>query len=290
MTTRVLAVIVFAGAFCGQLAVAGAAPEQLPGPQIVESTKPSGNLPALPPAPRGKSTVIGGEITGIDRVRDELTLKVFGQSSMKILFDERTLVYLDGKRIPVRELTSSRRASVQTTLDGTKVFAVSIHILSQSPEGEFRGSVLNYNPETRALTVSAAHMRDAIQLRVPGNTPVFREGQHAFSSVPSGTPDLVKGALVSVTFEPGKDGRGVANKIVILAIPGAEFLFSGNLSSLDMHTGTLVLVDPRDDQSYQILFDSARFPASRNLHEGDYISVSATYDGAHFRARSLTAH
>jgi len=256
----------------------------------VESTKPSGNLPALPPAPRGKSTVIGGEITGIDRVRDELTLKVFGQSSMKILFDERTLVYLDGKRIPVRELTSSRRASVQTTLDGTKVFAVSIHILSQSPEGEFRGSVLNYNPETRALTVSAAHMRDAIQLRVPGNTPVFREGQHAFSSVPSGTPDLVKGALVSVTFEPGKDGRGVANKIVILAIPGAEFLFSGNLSSLDMHTGTLVLVDPRDDQSYQILFDSARFPASRNLHEGDYISVSATYDGAHFRARSLTAH
>jgi len=288
--TRVLAVVVFGGALCAQLAVAGATSGQLPGSQNLKPAKASGNYSDLPPAPGGKSTVIGGEITRIDHVRDELTLKVFGQRSTKILFDERTLVYLDGKRVSLRDLTSSRRASVQTTLDGTNVFAVSIHILSQTPEGQLRGSVLSYNPETRALTISAAQMRDAIRLLVPANTPVFRKGQPAFSSAPSGTSDLVKGALVTVAFKPGKDGRGVASQVVILATPGAEFVFSGKLSSLDMHTGSLVLVDPRDDKSYQIFFDSAHLPASQNLHEGDHIRVSATFDGAHFVADSLAVN
>lgn len=33
---------------------------------------------SLPPAPKGKSTVIGGAIRGVDRVRDQFTLDVFG--------------------------------------------------------------------------------------------------------------------------------------------------------------------------------------------------------------------
>jgi hypothetical protein len=96
------------------------------------------------PAAR-KSTVIGGAIQNIDPVRDQFTLKVFGGKPMKILFDERTQVYRDGKKTPLRELRPDDHASVETVLDGTKVFALSVHMLSQLPEGERQGQVIDYN-------------------------------------------------------------------------------------------------------------------------------------------------
>lgn len=287
----VVAVVMLSGALIAQLAIASAKSEQIADAQSgAESASVSGNLPPLPSAPQGMSTIMGGAIMSIDRVRDELTLKVFGQRPTKILFDERTKVFRDGKKIPLRDLTSADHASVQTMLDGTNVFAISIHILSQSPAGEFQGNVLNYNPETRMLTVGAVQLRDPIKLLVPVNARVFREGQGPFSSASSGVSDLVNGALISVTFESNKDGRGVASRIAILAIPGSAFVFSGNLSSLDMHTGSLVLVDPRDDKIYQISFDPARLPASQNLREGVRIRVVATYDGTRYMASALAVN
>lgn len=285
---RVLVVIMLSGAVIAQLAVASARSEQVPNPQsALESASASDNLPALPPEPQGKSTVLGGEIMSVDRVRDELTLKVFGQRPTKILFDERTQVYCDGQKIPLRDLTSADHASVQTLLDGTNVFALSIHILSRSPEGEFQGSVLNYNPATRELTVGALQFRNPIKLLLPVNTRILRKGQGPFSSASSGAPDLVKGTFISVSFESDKDGRSVATQIAVLATPGSTFVFSGNLSSLDMHSGSLVLVDPRDDKSYQIVFDPTQLPASRNLHEGDSVRVIATFDGTRYVARAI---
>lgn len=288
---RVFAAAMLSGALIAQLAIAGAKSEQIADAQSgVESASVSGNLSALPSAPQGMSTILGGSIMSIDRVRDELTLKVFGQGPTKILFDERTQAFRDGKKISLRDLTSGDHASIQTMLDGTSVFAISIHILSRSPAGEFQGSVLNYDPETRTLAVGAVQLRDPVKLFLPVSARVFREGQSQFTSASSGVSDLVSGALISVTFESDKDGRGVASQIAILAIPGSAFVFSGNLSSLDMHTGSLVLVDPRDDKSYQISFDPARLPATQNLRAGVHIRVVATYDGTRYMASALAVN
>ena len=71
-------------------------------------------------AAAGESTVMGGEIRSVDPVQDQFQLKVFGQRPMKILFDARTQVYRDGKKIPLRDLGSEEHASVQTVLDGAK--------------------------------------------------------------------------------------------------------------------------------------------------------------------------
>jgi hypothetical protein len=279
------------GTLIVQLAITSARSEQIADAQSgLQSASITGNLPALPSAPQGTSTILGGAIMSIDRVRDELTLKVFGQKPTKILFDERTQVFRDGKKISLRDLTSADHASVQTMLDGTRVFAISIHVLSRSPAGEFQGNVLNYNPDTRTLTVGAVQLRDPVRLLLPVNARVFREGQSPFTSASSGVSDLVHGALVSVTFESDKDGRGVASQIAILAIPGSAFVFTGSLSSLDMHTGSLVLVDPRDDKIYQISFDPARLPASQNLRQGDRIRVVATYDGSRYMASALSVN
>ena len=104
---------------------------------------------SLPPIPRGKTTILGGEIRNFDPVRDQFSLQIYGQRPMKILFDERTQVYRDGVKDSSARLGPEDHASVQTILDGENVFAVSIHILSGSPEGECEGRVLRYNPDNR---------------------------------------------------------------------------------------------------------------------------------------------
>jgi hypothetical protein len=245
------------------------------------------NVSSLPPVPKGKSTILGGEIRNVDPVRDQLTLRVFGQHQFKILFDERTQVYLDGKQIPLRDLGPAGHASVQTVLDGTAVYALSIHMLSRMPAGEYQGRVVNYDSGTRELTMSGSLSRQPIKLLVPANTPVVRKGQEQFTDQQSGESDLVRGALVSVEFESDKQGRGVASQLAILATPGSAFVFSGSISSLDMHRGSLVLVDPQDDQSYQVSFDAAKLPASRKLREGDHLKVTANFDGTRYVASAL---
>jgi hypothetical protein len=226
---------------------------------------------------------MGGEILDVDPVSDRFTLSVFGQRRIKILYDERTQIFLDGNAIPLRDLHPLDQASVQTVLDGTDVFALSIHILSRSPEGEFQGYVLNYNPELNELTVGAALSHEAFKLLVPINTRVMREGE----LLASGLSDLAKGALISVRFESDKKGRGIAREITILATPGSATVFSGNLSHLDMHSGSLVLVDPIDEMSHEIFVDFARFPGSRNLHDGDSVRVTATFDGTRYSANVI---
>jgi hypothetical protein len=243
---------------------------------------------ALPAAPRGKSTILGGEIRRVDPVRDEFTLRVFGQRLVKILFDERTQVYLDGKKVPLRDLGSSVHASIETVLDGTDVYALSIHILSHAPGGEYQGRVLGYDSAAHELTISSPISSQSIKLIVPTNTSVVHQGQGALSSALSSTSDLVKGDLISIEFESDNKGRGIASQIAILAAPGSAFIFSGDLSSLDMHSGFLVLVDQRDGKSYAIHFDSRQLPASQNLHEGDHLRVTATYDGTRYVANELS--
>jgi hypothetical protein len=231
---------------------------------------------------------MGGEIRNVNPVKDELTLKVFGQKPVKILFDERTEVYRDGKKIPLHDLHTTDHASVQTVLDGINVFALSIHILSQTPEGDYQGRVLNFNRSTTELTISSVLSRQPLKLLVPADTKVVREGQPSFTAGQRGLSDLVRGDLVSVKFAAGKSGHGVASEISILATPGAEFIFIGNIDALDTHTGTLVLIDPRDDKSYQISFSSSRLPTSKNLHVGDHIIVTANFDGIRYVARAIT--
>jgi hypothetical protein len=230
----------------------------------------------------------------VDLVRDQLTLNVFGGKSLKVLFDARTQVYRDGLRTPLRDLRAGDHVSVETVLDGTTVFARSIHMLSALPEGECQGQVLNYNPAEHELTVRDVLSREPVKLRVPAGTAIVRSGQAASnpgsSDMSSLNLDLAKGALISVKFQSDNKGHGVASQIAILATPGAAFVFVGNIASLDVHSGLLALIDPRDDKRYQIFFDSARFPISRTLHEGADVTVTTEFDGGRYVANTITVN
>jgi len=256
---------------------------------IAETVSPSSGFPVIPPLPPGKTTVMGGTIRNLDLVRDQFSLAPSGEKPMKILFDERTQVFRDGVRIPLRELQPEGHASVQTTLEGTNVFAVSIHILSAFPEGECRGRVLSYNPRTGELAVSSTLSPQPIKLLVPADAPIEREGQPAFASQSRGRSDLVAGALVNATFRHGQNSKDTASRIAILAVPGAAFSFAGKISYLDLSKGLLELVDSNDGKSYELHFPVAHMPANGKANLGDIVTVKAYYDGTQYQASEITA-
>ena len=242
---------------------------------------------ALPAVPRGKGTVIGGVIQHVDPVRDQLTLHAYGTKPIKILFDERTQVFRDGTRMSLRDLRQDDRAAVETILDGTKIFALSVHMLSKAPMGECQGQVLSYNQSTGELVVNDSLSSKPITLRVAAGTSIV-SGQGA-SPGTSGTSALVKGTLISVKFESDTKGRGITRQIGILAAPGSPFDFSGTISHIDMHSGILAVTTSNGDSSYKISFDPGRFPDSRDLHEGSSVKITAVFDGTRYVAREIEA-
>jgi hypothetical protein len=241
-------------------------------------------LPDVPPTPQGKSTVIGGAIREVDAVRDQVTLNVFGGKTLKILFDERTQVYRDGKRAQLRDLRAGEHVSVETMLDGTTVFARSVHMLSQSPQGECQGQVVRYDRGSGELLVRDLLTPDPIRLRVSSGTPIFREGQESSSG------DLTAGMLIAAQFQADGSGQNVARKISVLATPGRAFVFTGNVVFLDLRSGRLVLVDPRDGKRYEISFDPATSIVSRDVREGTGVSVTASFDGTRYTAQSVAVN
>jgi len=287
---RISAALVLLGFIMAQVFETGASSQQLPSPKPVSGSEKSENaLPPLPPVPRKESTVLGGEIRNVDPVRDQFLLKIIGEHPLKILYDERTQLYRDGVRIPLEDLQPENRASVQTMLEGSQVFAVSIHILSKAPEGECQGRVLGFDPGTGALTIRSPLSPSPIKLIVAQNTLIARAGQGSFSSAHSGASDLVAGALISIRFKADSYGRSVADSISVLAEPGSDFAFEGKISSLDLASGQMVLADSKDGKSYQLFFDPSIL-AAQNLHTGDAVSVTAKFDGSRYDATQISPH
>ena len=286
---RLIVVVILSSVGFAQVPSVASKPVEDPGDQPAFRLKGASVHPSeLPPLPKGKSTVIGGRVRELDRVRDQFTLNVFGGKTIKVLFDERTQVYRDGVRTPLRDLRAGDHVSVETSLDGTTVFARSIHMLSQSPEGECQGQVLKYSPRDGELTVRDVLSHEPIKLRVPAGTAIVRQDKTGSSSTELVNSNLAAGTLISVKFQSDSKGHGVARQIAILAAPGSAFVFVGNVVSLDLRSGRLVLIDPRDDKRYDIFFDSAHLPMIRDLHEGADLSVTAGFDGARYVATEIT--
>lgn len=248
------------------------------------------DLTGIPPLPHGTSTILGGALRDVDPVLDRFTLRIVGEKPMKILYDERTQVFVDGKRIPLNQLHAAEHASVQTTLDGTAVFAISVHILSQLQQGDYRGEVVSYDPTSGILEVVSGKGGDPIRVRVSSDTKFDRKGQGTFTSSESGPADLRPGSLVSLQFDPDGKGRATATQVTLLATPGSKFVFTGNLVALDMHAGNLMLLDPRSDQNYQIDFLPGTVSGIQNVHAGQRVRVAAEYDGTRYLAQDVTAY
>ena len=280
---RFLVWAAFSSMACAQVSLApdptftGGAKEQ----RAAQADTVLGAMPNLPPRPSGKSTVIGGTLLKVDPVRDQLTVHVFGGGTMKIFFDARTQVYRDGQRVSLQDLKNGDRASVETILDGTMVFARSMRIQTQRMEAECQGQVLAYNAATGKLRVRDALSSEPLELRVPSGIAILREGHEASSPA-----QLGPGAMVDVEFQSAGKGQGVATRIAILAIPGLEYIFSGRVTFVDVRAGKMAIVDPRDQRSYDISFNP-RSSVLGDVREGTDVIVTAVFDGTRYSANAI---
>lgn len=288
---RLIPMIVVGGIVLAQVSFSASSPAQATASRTAEGpAEASTGVPPMPALPDGETTILGGAIRNIDPVLDRFTLNVFGERPIRIQFDERTKLFRNGVSIPIRQLGPADHASVQTALDGDHVLAESIHILSQSPQGETEGVVQSYDRGSGKLTVNSALSPQSLKFYVSGNTPIKRMGQPEFTSARSGLTDLMRGSLITLTFSPDLEGRAIVQRITVLAVPGSTFIFGGDVSYLDMASGSLVVVDSRDGKSYRIYFSPNRFPSVAKLHVGDNVTVNASFEDARYVATSITVN
>ena len=245
---------------------------------------PASLLPDLPPIPRAKASLIGGTIGRLDRVRDEMTVQIFGGGKMKIFFDPRTHIDHDGKEVFASDLHQGDRVYIETILDGASVFARSIRLKSTMSSGESQGIVTDYRSAKGELEIRDMLSPRPMKVRLTSQTQITNAGHAASASA------LVPGALVAVKFAVQQNGGDVAREITVLAVPGAGFTFAGRVAAIDLRLGLLVLTSSTDRETYEIHFDPSTLTIEDNVRPGADITVLTRFDGNQYRARTLTVN
>jgi hypothetical protein len=230
--------------------------------------------------PQGKATLVGGTLTKLDRVRDQITVRPFGGRDVRILFDGRTQIYRDGTKIPLTELRGGEKIYVDTILDGSTIFANNIRLLTRPSAGESRGQIVSFDRDTNELVVNDVLSPKPVRLHIAPATKITRDQQ------PASVADLHLRSLIEVKFGL-ESGQIVAREISIMAQPGADFTFTGRVTNLDLHSGLLVVEDPRDRKTYEVHFDPAAVRINGDLVEGAEVAVTADFDGTGYTTNAI---
>jgi hypothetical protein len=264
-------------------------PADEPAAPVADATEtpaidPASLLPDLPPLPPSKASLIGGTVAKLDRVRDEITVQIFGGGKMKIAFDARTNIYRGSSLVSASDLHQGDRVYLDTILDGSTVFARNIHLKGGSTVGESQGTVIGYRADKNELLVRDALSPQALKIRLTPQTQVVQGNQASSSSV------LTPGTLVAVQFGSQQNGNDVARQISVLAVPGSTFTFAGRVTGLDLRLGLLVLTSTTDGKTYEVYLDPAVVAVDDKLHEASDVSVVTRFDGSRYVAQSLTVN
>lgn len=242
---------------------------------------PASLLPDLPPLPRANATLVGGTLQRLDRVRDQITVSIFGGGQVKALIDPRTRVFRGTKEVTIADLHQGERLYLDTILDGSNVFARAIRLKANAAVGESQGVVLRYRPSRNTLTLQDGLSPVPIQVQLAPSTSFMQAGRTVSSSA------LVPGSLVAVTFDSQGNGGDVARQISILAQPGTRYIFSGEIVHIDLRSGLLVLNSSTDHKTYEIYLDPSTTP-DENLHPGSLVTAVTNFEDSHYVVRNLT--
>jgi hypothetical protein len=242
---------------------------------------PASLLPDLPPVPHANATLVGGTLERLDRVRDQVTVRVFGGGQVKALFDPRTKVYRGTKEVTVADLRQGERVYLDTILDGSNVFARTIRLKAEAGVGQSQGVVLRFRPNGNDLTIRDGLSPAPVQIHVTSSTKFVQGGRPVASSV------LVPGSLVAVTFDSQGNGHDVAREISILALPGTRYTFAGEIVHIDLRNGLLVINSSTDHKTYEVYLDPSSTP-NDNLHPGTLVTAVTAFEDSRYVVRNLT--
>jgi uncharacterized protein DUF5666 len=269
------------------------APPPPPKTEILDSSATSGGLatdghdPILdpPPFPSGSTTLVGGIIRDVDRIRNRMVVKVFGGGRWTVAFDERTHIFRNGAETTQLALKKGERVYVDTMLDTNNhnIFARNIRVGVAAPPADASGQITG---------VDTAHgevsLRDNIN-SVPVHFGVDNDTRINNGNTPIALKDLKAGALVHVKFSAQNGYRGIARQITVIAMPGAAFTFSGKLTYLDLRRG-LLAVQNIDGKTYDIHFSPKETREARNLAVGTPVKIVAVFEGSQYTAQSVTVN
>jgi hypothetical protein len=245
---------------------------------------PASLLPEPPSLPPSKATLVGGTVEKLDRVQDQLTVRVFGGDKVRILFDPRTRIYRDGAPASAADLRQGDRVYVDTVLDGSTVFARNIRVKTGAPVGESQGVIVSLRRDGAELTMRDALSPRSLKVRLSASTRIVQGDQ----SVPASR--LVPGTLIAVKFGAQPDGRDLAREVSVLAVPGSNFTFAGQITALDLRTGLLVLTSTTDHKTYEIYLDPTLVPIDDSLRQGADVTVFTRFEGNRYVARIVTVN
>lgn len=232
----------------------------------------------LPALPKTQVTLIGGTVTGLDEVMNQMAFQPFGtKKEMRVHFDTRTHFYRDGAAISNREIRQGQRVYLDTILNGDRIFAKTIWIRSTVEEGSTRGQVLRVDTQRNTLTVRDELSDQPVRLQISPSTTVRRGNQQASLS------DLAEGTLVGLRFGPQRE----VHEINLLATPGSVFTFAGQVTYLDVSRKLIAVANRSDNKRYDVYMDAIAPNVLRQLREGQNINISAVFDGSRYAARSV---
>ncbi|HEV8493644.1 MAG TPA: DUF5666 domain-containing protein [Candidatus Angelobacter sp.] len=266
-------------------------PQANPKTDILDSSATSGALttdghdPILdaPPVPRTTTTMVGGTISKVDRMRNRMTVHVFGGGHWTVNFDERTHIFHNGAETTQLALKKGERVYVDTQLDNNRhdIFARNIRVGVAALPADADGQIIAVDPKHNELT-----LRDALN-SVPVRFAVDPETRISKGQTPASFKDVKPGTLVHVRFSASSPNRGLAREVSIVATPGAVFTFSGKVTFLDLHRGLLALQNSTDDRNYEIHFSPEVVTDRSNLGVGRDVLVRATFEGTRYTAQSV---
>jgi hypothetical protein len=234
--------------------------------------------------PKGHVTLVGGTATKVDRLRNRVTLQPFGGGKkMTVRFDERSHIYRDGRETTVTGIKQGDRVYADTMLVGPVIFARNIRVLTMSGPAEARGQVTRYDARSRRVTLVDDLTRQPVEFTISPATSFKGQGNAQASA-----QDIQPGSLIDVQFSPGHGRTGEAHEIAVLARPGADYVFAGRVTNLDLRSGTLSVDNQTDSKNYDLHFDPSRMDLRDQLRVGVEVTVRAKYDGRSYRASDIT--
>jgi len=230
------------------------------------------------PIPARKVGLVRGVIKRLDPIHDQLLIHAFGGGDLRIAFDGRTQLVSENTRTRLTSIPSGSVVSVDTVIDGGKLFARAVRT-GPSNAAELSGQVVGYNAAKSRITLRDPINPEGVSLRMTSSTTVVNRGQ------PASPQALSPGMLVRVWFSPAQNA---ANKVEILAERGNSFAFEGRIIAVDLRSRVLALSNDADQSVRELAIGSLDANSLALLREGADVNIQAEFDGDRYNVRTVT--